>query len=249
MKKADAWVVLRLDGDAIAFGDYVAVKGVYDHEDAARLVQTELSTEGIEDSKYVVVRSRRYVDENSSMSSTNQLPRIQGFDIQSSEHIRTTPLIQEINAIQNLLNRLPSQVRRRTILPLLSSLAEYTVAEALGASHIDDPRSGWDLELPDGRRIEVKTVLLDPERKKSPSLQFQADKLFDAFAVVVFRPDLTIETARMIPVDALELYSRPGGPHLANQPLINVRVTQQLLNYPGSKNIEIVSPLSSLSTG
>lgn len=246
MKKADAWVVLRLDGDAIAFSDYVAVKGVYDHEDAARLVQAELSTEGIGDSKYVVVRSRRYVDENSSMTSTN---RIQGFDIQSSEHTRTTPLLQEINAIQNLLNRLPSQVRRRTILPLLSSLAEYAVAEALGASHIDDPRSGWNLELPDGKRIEVKTVLLDPEHKKSPSLQFQADKLFDAFAVVVFRPDLTIETARMIPVDALELYSRPGGPHLANQPLINVRVTQQLLNYPGSKNIEIVSPLSSLSTG
>lgn len=179
MKKADAWVVLRLDGDATAFSDYVAVKGVYDHEDAARLVLAELSTEGIEDSKYVIIRSRRYVDENYSVISINQLPkRIQGFNIQpSNEHTITTITIQEINAIRNLLNRLPSQVRRRTILPLLSSLVECMVAEALDASYVDEPRSGWDLEMSDGTRIEVKTVLLDSERKKSPSLQFRADKL------------------------------------------------------------------------
>jgi len=61
MKKADAWVVLRFDGDAISSKDDVAVKGVYSSETAAQSAIPD--SPGA--SSYIVVRSRRYLEDES----------------------------------------------------------------------------------------------------------------------------------------------------------------------------------------
>lgn len=238
MEKTDAWVVLRLDGDVVGLKDYVAVKGVYDSEDAAQSAIPSLSGE----SNYVVIRSRHYLENKKSELFTNQhFEKVQGLKIGSSNtQINNHASHEQFRAIQDLWDQLPPSNRRRTILPLLSQLTEIAVAKVTGASIIDDSRLAADLKLPSGKLIEVKTVLLDSERKKSPNLQFQAEVEFDFLAVVIFNPSLNIETARMIPVEALKLYARPVSP-IGGRLMINLRVTQSFLDYPGSKDINLAN--------
>lgn len=238
MKKADAWVILRLDGDVVGLKDYVAVKGVYDSEDAAQLAIPNLSGE----SNYVVIRSRHYLEDKKPELLTNQhFEKVQGLKIGSSNaQTNNHAAHEQFRAIQDLWDQLPSSSRRQTILPLLSQLTEIAVAKVTGASIIDDSRLAADLKLPNGKLVEVKTVLLDSERKKSPNLQFQAEIEFDFLAVVIFNPSLNIETARMIPVEALKLHARPVS-SIGGRPMINLRVTQSFLDYPGSKDINFTN--------
>jgi hypothetical protein len=59
---------------------------------------------------------------------------------------------------------------------------------------------------------------------------------FDFLVIVVFRPDLTIAIAKMIPVSTLEFFARS----LSNQKsLMNIRVTEYLLNHPSSQDINL----------
>jgi len=238
MKKADAWVVLRLDGDALELKDYVAVKGVYDSEDAAQSAISNLSKE----SNYIVIRTRHYLeDKQSEILANNHSDVVQGLKIRSTNgHTSHNTLPKQLQIVRDLWNQLPLSNRQQIILPLLSQLTKLEVAKVTGASIIDDPSLGADLRLTSGELIEVKTVLLDPERRKSPNLQFQGKIEFDLLAVVIFNSNLNIEAARMIPVDALNLHARPLF-HLGGRSITNLRVTQPLLDYPGSKDINLTN--------
>ncbi|AFY60199.1 hypothetical protein [Synechococcus sp. PCC 6312] len=237
MKKADAWVILRFDGDAVRLKDYVAVKGIYDSEDAAQSAIPNLS----EGSDYIVIRSRRFLEDNKSMFLTKEYSEIvQGLKIQSSYRCNDKSLHDQLQTVRDLWNQLPPSNRRRAILPLLSQLTELAVAKVTGASIVDDPRLGADLKLTSGELVEVKTILLDPERRKSPNLQFRGEIEFDLLAVVIFDPNLKIEIARIIPVDALKLHARRLI-HLGGGSITNLRVTQSFLDYPGFKDINLAN--------
>jgi hypothetical protein len=121
---------------------------------------------------------------------------------------------------------------------LLAYLTEHAVALSMGVSLEDDPKALWDLELQGGERVEVKTVILDVEARRSPAVQINLAAQIRFLAIVIFRPDLTIETAKMIPAEALNLYGRPG-PRLSTGELLNVRVTPHLLHYQGAWDIPL----------
>jgi hypothetical protein len=109
----------------------------------------------------------------------------------------------------------------------------------LGAEMIDEisqPVPQYDLKLHTGEKIEVKIVILDPQNSRSENLQFPKNISFDFLVIVVFRPDLTIESAKMIPISTLEIFA----PSLSNQKsLRNIRVTGYLLNHPSSQDINL----------
>ncbi|TAE59389.1 MAG: hypothetical protein EAZ87_09695 [Nostocales cyanobacterium] len=236
MKKSDAWVVLRLDGDAVEFKDYIAVKGVYDTEDAAQSAIHSLSQQ----SNYIVTRSRYYSEDQKSDITNNHLDKVQGLKIHSANgHTRNHGLYEKLNVIRDFWNQFPQSNRREMIIPILSKFTELAIAQVMNASIIEDSSLGGDLKLPNGKIIEVKTIILDPERKKSPHLQFSAEANFDFLAIVIFDPDLNLETSRMIPVDALKIYANPvsQGSHQK----INLRVTQPFLDYPGYQNINFLN--------
>jgi hypothetical protein len=238
MKKADAWVVLRIDGDVVELKDNIAVKGVYDSESAAESALQNLS----EESNYIVIRSRRYLEDHQpEILRNNHSEKVQGLKIHSSNgHTNYDDLYGQFRVVRDLWNILPQSNRRKTIIPLLSQLAELAVAKVTGASIIDDPNLAANLKLPTGERVEVKTILLDSERRRSPNLQFPAEVEFDLLAVVIFSPDLTIETARMIPVEALKFYARSVS-YRTGRPMLNLRVIQPFLDYPGSKDINLAN--------
>jgi hypothetical protein len=238
MKKSDAWVVVRLDKDIVGIKDYLAVKGVYDSEDEAQSAIPNLS----EESNYLVIRSRHYLeDNNTEIPKNNHHEKIQGFTVHSSNgNTGNHDIYKQFHAIQELWNQLPPLNRQRTIFPLLSQLTELAVAKVTGASILDDPSSIADLKLPNGELIEVKTIILDPDHKKSPNLQFRAGLEFNNLAVVIFGSDLNIEIARMVPVEALRFHARPST-HVGGRQMINIRVTQPFLEYPGSKDINFAN--------
>jgi|GEM_PF-6118126 len=234
MKKSDAWVVVRLDKDIVGIQDYLAVKGVYDSECEAQSAIQNLS----EESNYLVIRSRHYLEDNKAVDTHSGT--VQGFKIKSSRDTSNHDIYKQFHAIQDLWNQLPPSNRQRTIFPLLSQLTEIAVAKVTGASILDHPSSTADLKLPNGELIEVKTIILDPNHKKSPNLQFRAGLEFNNLAVVIFGSGLNIEIARMIPVEALRFHARPST-QVGGRQMINIRVTQPFLEYPGSKDINFAN--------
>jgi hypothetical protein len=239
MKKSDAWVVLRLDRDVVGINDYLAVKGVYDSEDDAQSAIQSLS----EESNYLVIRSRHYLEDNKTDDTkNNHSGKVQGLKVQSpSRNTSDHEIYKQFHAIQGLWNQIPPLNRQRNIFPLLSELTELAVAKATGASILHDPSLLADLKLPNGELIEVKTIILDPDRRKSPNIQFRANLNFNYLAVVVFDPDLNIEIARMIPVEVVRLHARPASHVDGRQIQINLRVTQLFLDYPGSQDINFAN--------
>jgi|LakMenE01Jun11ns_1017448.scaffolds.fasta_scaffold9498476_1 hypothetical protein len=242
MKKKDAWAILRIDEMSIELADYISIKGVYDSEEAAHLAIPSAS----EKSHYLVVRTRHYCDEiktknftQSNHQSIQSIQSIQGIQLRSNGSYAAMGEFQEgFSAIQCLWQILPPQTRKQALLQSLNQLTEVAIARALSASLNGNPSLPWDLELSNGQRIAVKVVILEPEAKKSPNLQFPLERQFDFFVIVVFTPDLQIEIAKMIPVEALDFYARSVNP-LSKQSALNLRVTQALLDYPGSQTVNL----------
>ena len=236
MKKKDAWAILRIDEMSIELADYISIKGVYDSEEAAHLAIPS----ALEKSHYLVVRTRHYCDELTTKNFAQSNPQfVQGIQLRSNGSYAAIDKFQEgFSAIQCLWQILPPQTRKQALFQSLNQLTEVALARALSASLNENPSLPWDLELSNGQRIVVKVVILEPEAKKSPNLQFPLERQFDFFVIVIFTPDLQIEIARMIPVEAQDFYARSVNP-LSKQSALNLRVTQALLDYPSSQTVNL----------
>jgi len=83
--------------------------------------------------------------------------------------------------------------------------AEYLVARALNAELAPNSERSYDLETPDGRRIQVKCRVADESGKK-PRTQLSPFRTFDfdQAAVVLFAPDYTVKRAALIPREHVE---------------------------------------------
>jgi hypothetical protein len=258
MKKADAWIILRLDEGAIPVKDYIAVKGVYDSEDAALSAIPDVPGK----SRYLVLRSRHFSVKNREHKSVDSLAshhssKVQGLTIHPAKESLNSYSVDrafspssqdfdnQLHFLQNLWNQLSPCRRRRAILPLLSQLTELQIARLMEASivenlSVENSNLTAILKTPSGDRVDVRTVILTPERKKSPNLQFRSDMEFEFLALIIFSPALVIETARMIPVEALRYHARPGS-HRSGHSMLNLRVTPSLLTFPGSKEISMTN--------
>jgi len=240
MKKVDAWAILRFEEEDFPSSDYVAIKGIYDTEEAAYLALKKVQANK---ENYVIERTRRFTEEDLAIQpSLPSAQRIQGLNISLSNEKNYhdhDSFSSELNNIRELWKKLPIKIARKTLLPLLNYVTKSTLAQMLGAEMIDEisqPVQQYDLKLNTGEKIEVKIVILDPQNSRSPNLQFSENVSFDFLIIVVFRPDLTIAIAKMIPVNTLEFFARS----LSNQKsLMNIRVTEYLLNHPSCQDINL----------
>ena len=246
-KKRDAWVILRLDGEAADCKDLIAVTGDYDNPELASEAIKKSSNPSKPGSHYEVIRTRHFINIDSGPDDSSfDTKRIQGFETQHwlnmyhSEHI-----LPAIDTVRNMWFKLPTNVRRRTLHPLLAYLTERAIANSFKVPIQEDPRAQWDFELPGGGRVEVKTILLDAFSHRSPSVQINQDAQLRFLAIVIFRPDLTVETAKMIPAEAFNVYARPG-PKSAAGNWLNLRVTPNLLHFPGARDIPLGAPFNQI---
>ena len=240
MKKVDAWAILRFEEEDFPSSDYVSIKGIYDNEQAAYLALQKVQANK---ENYVIERTRRFTEKDLPIQpSLPSAQRIQGLDISlfnEKKYYDNDSFSDELNNIRELWKKLPIKIAQKTLLPLLNYLTKSILAQTLGAEMMDEKSQlvqQYDLKLNTGEKIEVKIVILDPQNSRSPNLQFPENISFDFLVIVVFLPDLTIAIAKMIPVSTLEFFARS----LSNQKsLMNIRVTEYLLNHPSSQDINL----------
>jgi hypothetical protein len=241
-QKTDTWVVVRFDSPAQEHSDFVAVKGVYDSEADAQAAAGRAagSQQHSGESSYHVFHSRRFTggDEQGATRQAAQRLRIQGLP---TDHLQQFEAywryLPDYELLRSAAERLPSDVRRRVLQPLLAYYAEAAIARALGAKVVGQSQADADLRLPDGRTVQVKTIFLDPEKARAPFVQFRPDRV-DYLALVLVTPDLELTTARLIPSDVLTHFDRPG-PRTRDSKLTNLRVTTDLMSAPGTSNIDL----------
>ena len=228
MNKADAWVVLRFDDSAATLDDRIAVKGVYNSEREA----DSAVPNAVPGSRYKVVRSRHFFESNRPyVPKRNGLDRVQGLPLQLLDKpVEFMSSDAQFIAMQQLWSELPPD-KHKSLVPALSLLTEVSVAKAIGGAVMGD-RDAADLRLPNGELVEVRPILLDDGCKKSPYLQLKDEGGFDWLALVLFDPDLQPVVARLIPTEAVKLYGRP-----VSGSKVSLRVTQSLLEFPGSLEI------------
>jgi len=83
--------------------------------------------------------------------------------------------------------------------------AEYLVAKALGGTLAPNSVKSYDLETPDGAKIQIKCRVAD-ETSKSPKPQLSPFRsfAFDYAAIVLFNSDYTVQRAVLVPADHVE---------------------------------------------
>jgi hypothetical protein len=228
--KTPAWVVLRIDAPFLPIQEGVVVKGVYDNEADARDAIIRAKNQN-EKPEYVIIRTRHFSAAEVG-APPSEPERIQGFvGLGSGETSEVSlPLQEYLKPIAGLVRDLPA-IPRSALNPLLAHVAERAVVSTVGGRLGDRPDQGTDVRLPDGRLIEVKSVWLDPELRKAPSIRVPADWNFDLLAVVLFAPDLRSASMRFLPREAVELYSRPVVTTAGKSSAV-LRITPQLLSWP-----------------
>jgi hypothetical protein len=109
-------------------------------------------------------------------------------------------------------------------------LAETLVARAYAGTLAPPSEKSWDVEVPDGRRLQVKCRLVGPaarrgQRGLSPFRSFE----FDA-AVIVLLDELTfdVERAVEVPVSVIQ----DAGHHVPWVNGFRVRASAELLDHP-----------------
>ena len=234
MKKDEVWVVVRVDPKGKTFPDYPSVKGVYDRESAAKEA-AERSRSANPDVNYLVVRSRAFLDKGSfaESSETSRKDQVQGFD---PSHLPPPQLRVDLpDAISRFASELPSfQGTAKSRAPLWASLVTLAVADATRGDVNALRTEGPDILLPDGRTIEVKTVVLDPSRNRAPSVRFRS-LLFDILSLVLINNDLNEAAVYFLPREAVDFYARLSND--SPQHFLDLRITPQLLSWPHGVNV------------
>lgn len=112
-------------------------------------------------------------------------------------------------------------------------LAEYAMAKSLNAELLSAVGPA-DLRLKDGTLVDVKTLLLDHDGKRSPFIEIRRIDDVKFLGIVVFGPDLELYDAVLIPISSVEMFARPG---LRKSGSMRLRVTPAILNHPEAKKL------------
>lgn len=84
----------------------------------------------------------------------------------------------------------------------IADIAEQLVADYYGVDPEPANTKGYDVRTPDGTRLQVKGLRLTQKGRSSLSAIRSLE--FDAIVAVVFRLDMTVEEALVIPKDVFE---------------------------------------------
>lgn len=88
----------------------------------------------------------------------------------------------------------------------LGDLAENLVAKALGGTVADNNAKGYDVELSDGHRVQVKGITYRGRNGLFTSAIRSMD--FDSAAVVIVNPDFSIREGLLLPCSKVAEVSR-----------------------------------------
>ena len=77
----------------------------------------------------------------------------------------------------------------------LQEIAEALVAEHAGGTRASFNNRGWDVEGPDGRLIEVKSLRMDEVATRNNLSPIPASSEYDELVVVLFDADLRVTEA------------------------------------------------------
>lgn len=232
----DVWVVLRIDGPAQGYTDYVSVKGVYGSQAEAQAAAdhaTEVNAPP--ETQYHIFKKKQLISEDDQLPSRNE-GSVQGLRRHLLEAWRapiTHP--QWFSRLRELAASVPPEMRAQTFAPLARYLAEQLVAFAMHGRINSDPKSHIDLLLEDGRTVDVKAVVLSPDAKRAPFVMLQRP-VTDLVALVLFAPDLDTASGFVMPGTLLLRYARGTS---TRKNTIGVRVTPDLLDSPGVQRLAL----------
>jgi hypothetical protein len=239
----DVWIVLRIDGPAQGYTDYVSVKGVYNSQEEAQAAADRAAEVNPPfDTQYHILKKKQAISAHEHDADLGAADRIQGLSRSMLEAVRFPTAYQKWHSLlRELAQSVPSETRSRAFAPLAAYFAEQIVAQALHGRVNADPKSSVDVILDDGRTIDVKSVLLAHGAKRAPFITLQRSKA--AFvALVVFTPELDLAAGFLLPMSAMEKYSRET---VNRDDKIGVRVTPDLLASPGVRPLQL--PITDLT--
>ncbi len=234
-KRVDAWALIRYELTPSSIQDF-SIKGIYDQEgDAYGALQ--VAQENNTECNYSVIHTRRFPAEVQAVNSG--LPIIEpNWNVKTEGTAVPLPTLNDIREIAGTFSEIPETVSRRTLLPILGYVAENAVARALGATLSFN--EGWDLNLPDGKKVEVKSVYQSSVRPRPPTVVLKGDLSFDVLVIVVFKPDLQFERSILIPNDVVRLLVQhnPGhGPDSRNA--MRLKILPYMENWSGIKSLDL----------
>jgi hypothetical protein len=235
----DVWIVLRIDGPALGYTDYISVKGVYgSQEEAQAAADRAAEVNPPYESQYHIFKKKQETSVTDEIEHPS-VDRIQGISRSTLESARV-PMqnLQWHSHLKELARSFTADTKRRTFSPLLGYFAEQIVAAALQGSVNSNQESVGDVVLADGRTVEVKAIVLDGG-KKAPFVMIQP-RGPEFVALVIFTPELDFASGFLLPASLMEQHAR----HSQNRDgKVGVRITPALLTAPGVRALQLPNAL------
>jgi hypothetical protein len=238
--KVASWVVVRFEQPALEHTDYVSVKGVYDSpEEAYAAAERSAASRPPHETQYRVFTSRRFVSDRPERGTPEGAAQRFSDNAPDTERRWQWQSLSLLGgtALHDVIEALPSDVKRQVVQPLLAYYAEFAVARMLGAVEWPAKDDQTDIRLQDGTRVEVKLTFLNPRKPRAPLIQYRAG-VVDMLALILVTADLQLVAARLIPRQVLSHFER-SGPHTREGALMNIRVTPDLMYAPGTSRIDL----------
>lgn len=139
----------------------------------------------------------------SSSSVAVSMPVSIVIDVSTLPDLSTASTSELLDLLSAVGDELEKRGHTRTGTSKLGELMEGVAATVYGGELAKPGQGGWDVLLPDGRRIQVKTRNLKPDVKNRP---FPFSKHLDFEIAVLVRTNITthtIEWAREVTLDEL----------------------------------------------
>jgi hypothetical protein len=140
------------------------------------------------------------------------------------------------NALLRVFASLKTELRLRKYLNPIGDHGVQLVEQCLGGKRMRPSNKGFDLLLPDGRRVEVKArciIEYTGSRILASDIRCLKKKQFDLLAMIIFHCDLTVAQAFLIPhqvVAERAQYSRHSNAW-------RFYIREDLLTLPGVRDI------------
>lgn len=148
--------------------------------------------------------------------------------------IRSRSTLDLLAAYVEILDELVRRKVIRTRNAPAGDLAERVVAAAYSGELAANSSKSWDVRASDGRLLQVKSRVIDPDTRRSQVFSPFRTFDFDACVFVIFDArDYSISNAIELPAESVRGLSRRSEWVAGNR----VRVFADLLNAPGAVDV------------
>jgi hypothetical protein len=140
------------------------------------------------------------------------------------------------NAVLRLYAFLKNELRLRKFRNPVGDHAVQLIEWYLGGKRMRPSNKGFDLLLPDGRRVEVKArcvMSYNGSRILASDIRCLQEKQFDLLAMVILHADLTVARAFLIPYSVVAGRAK----YSAHSNAWKFYWSEDLLNLPGVRDI------------